>query len=182
MKFLLQSLLLIASFTFIFIWQQTTLSLYTLQTIAALVVLYLLAVTIKQRAFNKPKEKKEQEDKKTGFKDLAGVFLLNTGIILLIFSTGGIYSNIFFLLYFLAFGLSFVFKPAIVFVFAIGVTLVFLEQILIGDVIGNSLRIGSVVAISPVAFFFGRQFNKKESEEQRRKEEEKLLSSNHSKR
>lgn len=58
-----------------------------------------------------------------------GIFLLNTVIFLLIFSTGSIDSGLFFLLYFLGFGIAFVFEPAVTFIFIVGTVFIFLPML-----------------------------------------------------
>ena len=95
-----------------------------------------------------------------------GIFFLNTVILLLIFSTGGIDSVLFFLLYFLAFGIAFVFEPMLIFVFVLGVILVFVPDVIKGDLLVNSLKLGSLLLISPLAFFFGSQYRKSDQQEE----------------
>src|SRR3990167_7068610 len=53
------------------------------------------------------------------------IFILNTVVLLLIISTGGFTSTLFFLLYFLVFGIAFVFEPPTVFVFVVGAIIFF---------------------------------------------------------
>ncbi len=95
-----------------------------------------------------------------------GIFILNTAIFLLIFATGEFTSTLFFLLYFLVFGIAFVFEPATVFVFIIGAVLIFLPDIFKDDVMSNLIRAGSLVLISPLAYFFGKEFKQREKEEE----------------
>jgi len=87
-----------------------------------------------------------------------GIFILNTVIFLLIFATGSLNSPLFFLLYFLGFGIAFVFEPAMTFVFALGAILIFIPDALKADTLVNLLKIGSLILISPLAFFFGLQY------------------------
>ena len=95
-----------------------------------------------------------------------GIFFLNTVILLLIFSTGGINSVLFFLLYFLGFGIAFVFEPAVTFVFVLGVILVFVPDAIKGDLLVNSLKLGSLLLISPLAFFFGLEYRKNDKQDE----------------
>jgi hypothetical protein len=155
MKFILQILVLILSFATVFIWEQTPLSDFTIQILGALVVLYIIISARK---------------KGSGFFTMGGdgpwgIFILNTIILLLIFSTGSISSSLFFLLYFLGFGIAFVFEPPAIFVFIIGAILVFLPDTLKGDTTGNLLKIGSLLLISPLAYFFGREYRKSDKQE-----------------
>lgn len=96
-----------------------------------------------------------------------GIFLLNTVIFLLIFSTGGINSSVFFTLYFISFGIAFVFEPITVFIFATGAVLIFLPTALTADVTTNLLKIGSLVFISPLAYFFGKEYRKTDLQDEK---------------
>ncbi len=155
MKFFSQSLILILSFVIIFVWQQTPLSSYTVPILGLLIFVYLLLSA----------RKRGKGFLTMGGEGPWGIFILNTLIFLLIFSTNGLYSPIFFLLYFLAFGIAFVFEPLSVFIFILGAILVFMPQALTDDVTGNMLRLGSLVLISPLAFFFGNEYKKTEQNE-----------------
>ena len=155
MKLLLQALILILSFVIVFIWEQTPLSDYTVQILGFLVVLYLI-VSLRKKG--------------SGFLTMGGegpwgIFILNTIILLLIFATGSISSSLFFLLYFLGFGIAFVFEPPAIFVFIVGAVLVFLPDTLKGDTFGNFIKVGSLLLISPLAYFFGREYRKSDKQE-----------------
>jgi len=154
MKLVIQSFVLILSFLAIYIWQQTVLTAYTIPALGFLIFIYLfLSARKKGRAFlelgNSP----------------WAIFALNTVIFLLIFSTEGLSSPIFFLLYFLGFGIAFVFEPMAIFVFVVGTVLIFLPDALKNDVTTNLLKIGSLVLISPLAYFFGNEFRRNDDEE-----------------
>jgi len=157
MKIVLQSLVLILSFVFVFVWKETPLINYTVALSGVLIVLYILL-----SARNKGK----------GFTSMGGegpwgIFFLNTVILLLIFSTGGIDSVLFFLLYFLGFGIAFVFEPSVTFVFVLGVILVFVPDAIKGDLLVNSLKLGSLLLISPLAFFFGLQYRQSDKQDEK---------------
>ncbi len=95
------------------------------------------------------------------------IFIINTVILLVIFITGSITSSLFFLLYFLLFGIAFVFEPLAVFIFVIGAILIFLPDALLNDALGNFIRLGSLALISPIAFFFGKEYRKNDLEEEK---------------
>jgi hypothetical protein len=95
-----------------------------------------------------------------------GIFLLNSLIFLLIFTTGALNSPLFFILYFLAFGIAFVFEPIVVFVFIIGTLLIFVPDFLQQDFTANFLKLGSVALISPLAYFFGREYQKSDAQDE----------------
>ena len=95
-----------------------------------------------------------------------GIFILNSLIFILIFSTGSINSPLFFLLYFLGFGVAFVFEPSITFMFVIGALLIFGPEILKNDLTNNLLKLGSLILISPLAYFFGKEYRRNEQQEE----------------
>ncbi len=157
MLFVKQSIFLAVSFLFVFIWQQTPASGYTIQTLGVLIALYLI-LSVRKKAFN-PITASEKGS-------LSSVVVLNAIIFLFIIATGGLSSSVFFLLYFLAFGVAFVFEPAVLFIFVLGTILLFLPIALKDDITGNLLRLGSLAIIAPIAFFFSRQFRQDEKQEE----------------
>ncbi len=156
MKILLQALVLIVSFVFVFVWKETPLINYTVALSGVLIVLYILLSA----------RKKGKGFLEMGGEGPWGIFFLNTVILLLIFSTGGIDSVLFFLLYFLGFGVAFVFEPAVTFIFVLGVILVFVPDAIKGDLLTNSLKLGSLLLISPLAFFFGNEYRKNDRQDE----------------
>lgn len=157
MKFVFQALVLILSFIFVFVWKETPFIKYTVPLVGVLIVLYILLAS---RRSGK------------GFLTMGGegpwgIFFLNTVIMLLIFSTGSIDSPLFFLLYFLGFGITFVFEPAAIFIFALGVILIFMPDALKGDLLINLLKVGSLLLISPLAFFFGSQYRQTDKQDEK---------------
>lgn len=155
MKLLLQGLVLILSFGGIFIWEQTSLADLSVDALAFLVLIYLIVSFYRKR-------KHIDMFKTNGTID---IFILNCAIILLIFSTGALYSPVYFLIYFLAFGITFIFEPAMVFVFAIGSILIFLPEALKNDSLESFIKLGSILIICPLAFFFGQSYKDREKEE-----------------
>lgn len=155
MQKLEQLLTLIFSFIVIFLWQATPLSSYTTPILGLLIALYLIVSSRK---------------KGKGFLTMGGgpfgVFVLNTLIFLLIFTTDSFNSPLFFLIYFLGFGIAFVFEPIMTFAFLIGAILVFIPDISKGDLTQNILKLSSVILIAPLAYFFGKEFRKTEEDEQ----------------
>ncbi|MCL5435291.1 MAG: hypothetical protein M1405_02795 [Patescibacteria group bacterium] len=155
MRFILQALVLILSFVLVFVWQNTPLSGYTVQILGVLVVVYLIISA----------RRKGQGFLTMGGEGPWGIFILNTIILLLVFATGSISSSLFFLLYFLGFGIAFVFEPPAIFIFIVGAVLVFLPDALRGDAFGNFIKVGSLLLISPLVYFFGREYRKSDKEE-----------------
>jgi hypothetical protein len=156
MKFLLQTTVLVLSFVIVFLMSTLPLAGLTVPFLGFLILVYLL-LSLRKRG--------------KGFLSMGGegpwgIFILNTVILLLIFSTGSLNSPLFFLLYFLGFGIAFVFEPAITFVFVLGAILVFAPDALKTDIMTNLLKIGSLVLISPLAFFFGREYRANDQKEE----------------
>lgn len=156
MKFLFHCFVLIASFLVIFIWNISPASDYTIQALAGLVLIYGI-ITIIRRKRHKAME---------NFGGSSDIFILNTGIFLLISTTGMIYSPLYFLLYFLGFGITFIFEPATVFVYVIGAILVLLPEALKNGSVESFIRIGSIALISPLAFFFGSSYKDRDKMEE----------------
>src|SRR5260221_1996324 len=155
MKFLFHCGVLALSFGLVFLWNISPASDFTIQALAALVILYILITVIRR--------KKHPEI--GNFGTTTDIFILNTAILLLISTTGQIYSPLFFLLYFLGFGITFIFEPATVFLYVIGAILVFLPEALKNGSLESFLRLGSIALISPLAFFFGQNYKDRDQEE-----------------
>lgn len=154
MKILEQSLTLIISFIVIFLWEATPLATYTTPLLGLLIASYLIVSARK---------------KGKGFLTLGGgpfgIFVLNTLIFLIIFSTDSLNSPLFPLIYFLGFGIAFVFEPVMTFLFLMGAILVFVPDGLKGDVTANALKLASLILISPLAYFFGKEYRKTDKDE-----------------
>ncbi len=152
MKLYYQAALVAFSFLIVFIWQNSGFAAtYTIPMVGFLVFLFLL-VSLKNKV-------------KMNFGGPANFFFLNTVILLFIFSTGGLASALFFILYFLLFAASFIMDPRVVFIIPIGALLVFWNQIFTGDITENLIKIGSLILITPLAYFFGVQFAKNQKQE-----------------
>ncbi|MEK7502319.1 MAG: hypothetical protein AAB609_02235 [Patescibacteria group bacterium] len=149
MRVLLQSLLLLFSFALVFLWQASPLSSYTLPIIGFLIIVYVVSSLATTK-----------KGKQISLGGPLGMFILNTIILLFVFSTGGLSSGFFFLLYFVVFALVFVFEPYTIIAFTIGIVLIFIPEAIKGDAVGNFIRLGSIILISPLAFFFGREYKK----------------------
>lgn len=149
-----QSLLLILSFAIAFLWQNSPLADYTIPALGFLIFIYLITFARKSR----------NQRQLGGALD---ILILNTAILFLIFSTGGLNSTLFFLLYFLGFGIAFVFEPLTVFIFVLSAIAVFYPEIFQNDLMGNIVRLGSLALISPLAYFFGREYKKRDVQEEK---------------
>lgn len=156
MKIISQSLVLVLSFLFVFVYEISPLSDFSTQVLGLLVILYLLVGM----------RKKGKGFLSMGGEGPWGIFILNSLIFVLIFSTGSINSPLFFLLYFLCFGISFVFEPSVTFIFLLGAILVFGPDILKSDLTNNLLKLGSLVLIMPLAYFFGKEYRRNQKDEE----------------
>ena len=152
MKFIQQALTLIASFVFVFLWEQTQLAQYTIQIIGALIFLYIITA-----AKNKWKISSGA---------LVNIFILNSMVLLLIFETGNVNSPLFFLLFFIIFGISFIFDSRLIFLFLGGVILLFLPLSLKENVLPNLLKLGTLGLVSPLAYFFGKIYQNQDNNDE----------------
>ncbi|HUD09179.1 MAG TPA: hypothetical protein VMR77_00005, partial [Patescibacteria group bacterium] len=55
----------------------------------------------------------------------------------------------------------------VTFVFVLGVILVFVPDAIKGDLLVNSLKLGSLLLISPLAFFFGLQYRQSDKQDEK---------------
>ncbi len=146
MKFYTDALIILGSFILVFVWQNSQLAEYSIPFVGFLVFLFLLISFKRKQNLN-----------------LGGsinFFILNTILLLFIFSTGGLTSNLFFLIYFLLFAAAFIMDPRSVFIIPVGLIVIFWSQIFQGDVTANIIKMTSIAVLSPLAYFFGVQFKK----------------------
>jgi len=149
--FILHSLFLVAAVVLAFFWtSQPTLSIYTLQLIAIFVLAYFL-----NQFFIR---KKKQPLSRINLTIDAVIFTMV--ILLLVASTGGLTSSLFFLIYFLMFGLALLFEPAITFSLALAMVLFFLFKPTKEKPLTEALQLLSLLLITPLAMFFGKQYLK----------------------
>lgn len=154
MTFLLQFLMLVFSFAVAYAFSLPTLSSYTTQIIGFLIFIFLVTSVKKWDVWPHGGS-------------YESIFLLTTIIFLLVLSTGGIFSPLFFLLYFLAFGIAFIADPRVVLILILGMVVIFLPQALNSGSFENAIKIASLVIISPLAYFFGKTFKKEEELEEK---------------
>lgn len=151
MKPYFQSLLILGSFFLVYLWQNSSFQNYTVPAIGFLVFMFLL-ISMRHK-------------KNINFGGPLNFFLLNTVLLLFIFSTGGINSSLFFILYFLLFAAAFIMDSRTVFIFPVGIIIIFYSQLFEADVMSNMIKVGSLVLLSPLAYLFGVQFSKSEEDE-----------------
>lgn len=140
-RFFFHLVYLFIAVTLTWVWtNHPTLSFYNLQLIAALIIVWFIKTRLSLR-------KKSLADQSID----ASIFTIV--VLLLVFSTGGAGSPLFFLLYFLLFGLSFLFEPVIT------ITLVFTLFTFLAPTVKTVNEVASLLSlflITPLALFFGQ--------------------------
>lgn len=155
MKALKESLVIATSILFILLIQNTLLEEYTMPILGLVIAFSSIYLVLKRRG-------RKGNDLFIGsYPEIASIIIC---LVLAISITGGIQSNLFFLLYFLLFGIAFLFEPVIIFVFVIGIGAIFLQDALLNDVFNNFIKLGSLLLLSPIAFFFSRELKSREDE------------------
>ena len=156
MRFLLHAVVLLCSFGVIFIVEQTFLNDYVIQGLSGLIATYIILNFIRHR---------QKKDAFAG--GIPDIFILNTVIFLLIYATGQMTSWFFFLLYFLGFGITFIFEPETVFVYALLTIGLFVPEVIKnGGSIGTYIQLGSFLLIAPLPYFFGKEYRDREKQEE----------------
>ncbi|MGB9706942.1 MAG: hypothetical protein ACPLXP_02635 [Microgenomates group bacterium] len=154
-KFLLHSLFLLVSVVLAFFWTSSpALSAYTLQLIAVFVLLFFASQFLTR--------KRGRPENLT----IIDAVIFTMIVMLLVYSTGGLTSPLFFLIYFLMFGLALLFEPLITLSLAAAMILFFLITPTKQEPLTEVLQLFSLLLITPLALFFGSQYLKLlESEE-----------------
>lgn len=140
--FLVNAFFLLASLFLVYFWTENpATSLYTLQLIALFVLLYFLNQLLSRGQPNL----------------FLNTLIFTIVILLLVSTTGGLGSPLFFLVYFLLFGTALLMETelTIFFTLALVVFFLFLNPL---DNLNNLIALASLLFISPLAFFFGKQY------------------------
>ncbi len=154
MRLFNQSLTLLLSMLFVLIIISTPLASYMAQILGFIIIVSIIFLILKKR------RKREQELFAGSNKE---IFMITLALVLAVFLTGGLASNLFFLLYFLLFGIVFLFEPETVFVLLIGLLVVFFGSLSEGDLLSHLIKLGSLVFLSPISYFFGREFRRRDT-------------------
>lgn len=153
MRFFTQSATLLTACAFVLIIISTPLSSYMAPILGLIIALSVIFIVIRQRS---------RRDEELFVGSNKEVFTITLALLLSIFLTGGLSSNLFFLLYFLLFGIVFLFEPESVFVLLLGLGVVFFQSLGEGDLLSNLIKLGSLAFLSPISYFFGREFQRRE--------------------
>lgn len=151
MKIFKETLTILISTGVVLLIVNTSFSLYLTQILAFIVAVSILIIVIKKR-----------KNKELLSGSLLEVFGITTSIFLTIFLTDAVNSPLFFLLYFLLFGIAFLMEPYAVFIFLAGILILFVPKMLPGIDVAELARVGGIILISPIAYFFGREFQRRE--------------------
>lgn len=162
-----QSVFLAVTLAVIFSWQLLSLDGLTVPFLGLLILAYLILSRLMRKKSGEARSSSAGQRGEKGQIDELGVLLLVAITLLLIFSTGGIDSLIFFLLYFISFAITFSLKPETVFIFLAGIVMLFLPTALSQNVTENIIKLGSVVLITPLAYFFGKEYRVVEHHQQK---------------
>lgn len=139
--FLFRALGLMLSILLIWFWTgNEILRSYNLQLTAFIVVVYFFS-----RFFLAPRNKEL----------ILETIVLTSSLLLILTSTGGLGSPLFFLVYFLLFGVSLLFDPPTTLVLTLSLVLFFADSL---TSINAVLQLVSLLFITPVAIFFGKQY------------------------
>ena len=150
MKILIHSLILAATVLLTYLWAgHPNLSHYTLQLVGILALTYVLLHKFTNRLYHP-----------TGLLNLEGALFLTAITLLMVFSTGGASSPLFFVLYFLLFALSLLFEPVQTAILSLLLLPpLFLEISHFGQAVtpGTWGNLAALVLITPMAVVFGRK-------------------------
>ncbi len=135
-------------------------------------LLGLIGVIILSYTLFKKKRYKNQEVFTGSNKE---IYIILVTALLIVFHTGGIKSVVFFLIYFLLFGITFTFQPSMILLFLLCLITLFLPQALQDDVFGNMTKLSSLLILAPIAFFFGREYRKREKLQEKIQESTKAI-------
>ena len=142
--FFLNIFFLITSVALVYFWTKNPeTSLYTLQLIAVFALLYFLNQAISKKSPNM----------------FVNTLIFTVVILLLVSTTGGLSSPLFFLVYFLLFGTSLMLAPTIMLILTMSLFFFFALFSPLTS-FNNVITLTSLIFISPLALFFGRQYLK----------------------
>lgn len=151
LPFLSHSLFLIIAVVLTGFWvNNPVLSVYTLQLIAVFIILYFFNSWLEKRKSRNPLKTKSRNLE-------VNSLILTMVILLLVTSTGGSGSALFFLIYFLLFGLSLTLEPASVITLSLAL-IIFFFSYQGHQALDHLIPLFSLFFITPLALFFGRQY------------------------
>lgn len=169
--FIIHTLFLAVAVVVAFLWTSSpALSYYTLQLIAVFILLFFLNQFRSRRGGATPPHSRR-------INQTIDAVIFTMVVLLLVTSTGGLKSPVFFLLYFLMFGLSLLLEPAVSLSLSVAMFLLFFLSPSSPNPTEDVLQLFSLILITPLALFFDHQYLKLLEEEDKIKilqDEEKI--------
>ena len=144
-KILIHNILVVLALGLAYFVAQTSLSEYSLQISGILVAIYMFISFLIRKRFLTYTSRVSFD-----------VFVFSFAVSFLLFTTGGFTSPIFFLTYFLLFGIALLSAPATSIVAAVGFVILFILTPR-SDYWAEILQIASLLSIAPISAMFGKQ-------------------------
>ncbi len=137
----------------VFIAKNTFLINYASYLLGIFIIFFTIYISIKKRS-------------KAGSELFTGspleIFGIISIILLIILLTQSLASPLFFFLYFILFLLAFMAEPITIWIFLISVLLYFLPEATESFTNDTLIKLGSLILIAPIAFFVGREFERRQ--------------------
>ena len=148
-NFLIHSLFLITAVVLTYLWTSSAdLSTYTIQLIAVFILFYFAnQFAFKKKPLNKTKK-------------IIDALIFTLVILLLVGSTGSLSSPLFFLVYFLMFGLALLIGPTATLALALAMVLLFGLTSEKTEPAREAMQLFSLLLVAPLASFFSSQYLK----------------------
>lgn len=149
---LIESITILSAVLMVYIINNSPLLEFSSYILAILIIFSIIYITLVKRS-------KKREQLFTG--SLPEVFGFVSVVLLIVTSTNGLSSPLFFFLYFVLFGISFLARPASSLIFLLGIILYFIPEAFEVKTTENFIKLGSLVLIGPIAYFFGREYERR---------------------
>ena len=152
-KQILEGSSIVLAVFFVFLVQNTVLITYNSYLLAILIIFSAIYISLKRRS-------KSPSSLFSG--SPAELFGLISIIVLMVSLTNGLSSPLFFFLYFILFLLAFMCESVTIWIFLTSILLFFLPIVLQSVSSDSLIKMGSLVLISPIAYFIGREFERRQ--------------------
>lgn len=152
-KQILEGSSIVLAVFFVFLVQNTILITYNSYLLAILIIFSAIYISLKRRS-------KSPSSLFSG--SPAELFGLISIIVLMVSLTNGLSSPLFFFLYFILFLLAFMCESVTIWIFLTSILLFFLPIVLQSVSSDSLIKMGSLVLISPIAYFIGREFERRQ--------------------
>ncbi len=152
-KQILEGSSIVLAVFFVFLVQNTVLITYNSYLLAILIIFSAIYISLKRRS-------KSPSSLFSG--SPVELFGLISIIVLMVSLTNGLSSPLFFFLYFILFLLAFMCESITIWIFLTSILLFFLPIVLQSVSSDSLIKMGSLVLISPIAYFIGREFERRQ--------------------